>query len=91
MNHELLAEMLGVAREKKIEKQILKKRKFDFFFSLSPLSYPQKMSSPFGPAVFPAIGNIYTNVLFHYIEKKLLEKTRVFATYSDFLIFFNYE
>ena len=32
MNHELLAEMLGVAREKKIEKQILKKRKFDFFF-----------------------------------------------------------
>ena len=31
LNHELLAEMLGVAREKKIEKQILKKRKFDFF------------------------------------------------------------
>ena len=48
----------------------------------------EKNFSPFSPAVLPAIGNIYTNVLFHYIEKKLLEKTRVFATYSDFLIFF---
>ena len=29
---------------------------------------PQKNFSPFGPAVWPAIGNIYMNVLFYYIE-----------------------
>ena len=28
---------------------------------------PSKKSSPFGPAVMSAIGNIYMNVLFYYI------------------------
>ena len=27
-----------------------------------------KNISPFGPAVLPAIGNIYTNVLFYHID-----------------------
>ena len=29
---------------------------------------PSKNVSPFGPAVWPVIGNIYTNVLFYYID-----------------------
>ena len=28
----------------------------------------KKNFSPIGPAVWPAIGNIYTNVLFYYID-----------------------
>ena len=33
--------------------------------------FPKKFS-PFGPAVWPATGNIYTNVLFYYIEDRWL-------------------
>jgi len=29
---------------------------------------PSQNVSPFGPAVWPAIGNIYGNVLFYYID-----------------------
>ena len=29
---------------------------------------PSKNVSPFGPAVWPALGNIYTNVLFYCID-----------------------
>ena len=29
---------------------------------------PSKNVSPFGPAIWPAIGNIYTNVLFYFID-----------------------
>ena len=31
-----------------------------------------KNVSPFGPAVWPDIGNIYTNVLFYYIDLLLI-------------------
>ena len=31
---------------------------------------PQKKISPFGQTVLPAIGNLYTNVLFYYIDFK---------------------
>jgi len=47
-------------------------------FCASPLLYffflprhpwvPSKSFSPFCPAIWPAIGNIYTNVLFYYID-----------------------
>ena len=30
----------------------------------------QKKFSPFGPAVWPAVGNTFINVLFYYIEDR---------------------
>ena len=39
---------------------------FEFFLLYPRL--PQKKFSPLGPTVWSRIGNIYTIVLFHYIE-----------------------
>ena len=50
-----LAEGPGIDRGKKNWKNVEK------------MSVPKKIS-PIGPAVWPAIRNIYTNVLFHYIR-----------------------
>ena len=39
---------------------------------MSSPDYPlvsTKKFNPFDPAVWPAIGNIYTNVLFYYIDR----------------------
>ena len=33
--------------------------------------FPEKKISPFGPAVWPAIWNIYTNILFYYMNLQL--------------------
>jgi len=46
------------------------KKKFYFFSRLHPLANPEcpQNFSPIGPAVWPAIRNIYTNVLFYYID-----------------------
>ena len=74
----LLAEGPGVARGKKklefffLKRKILKQKKIGFFILKHPAGTPvstQKLS-PFGPAVWPAIGDIYkyTNVLFYYID-----------------------
>ena len=48
--------------KKYFEKKVLKKLNF--------LAYdtPTTNISPFGPALWPARGNIYMNVLFYYIE-----------------------
>ena len=40
---------------------------FDLFYPGIPLG-SLKNFTPFGPAVLPAIGNIYTNVVFYYIN-----------------------
>ena len=44
-----------------------------------------KNVSPFGPDFWPAIGNIYTNVLFYYIDilifSNLLEKRIILSTF----------
>jgi len=60
----ILAEVHGVALG---IKNNLKKEYFDFFSICyprnTPTRFPQKIN-PFGPAVLPARGNIYTNILF---------------------------
>ena len=57
-----LAGVPGVARG--LKKRILKRKKS----TKNCLWVPSKSFSPFGPAVWPAIHNIYTNVLFYYID-----------------------
>ena len=62
----ILAEGPGVAREKNNN---LKKKVIEFFEPMSPPGYPwvsTKNVSPFVPAVWPAIGNMHTNVLLYY-------------------------
>ena len=65
-----IAEGPGVARRRKIEQQYEKNKgfkKIEFFKRMSTPSHPcvsTKKISPFGPAVWPARGNIHTNVLF---------------------------
>ena len=67
--YNLLAEGPGVARGKKIlKKKKFRKIKFWIFFSLCHPWVSTKNFSPIGPVVWPAIGNIYTNVLFNYID-----------------------
>ena len=36
-----------------------------------------KNFNPSGPAVWPAIGNIYTNVLFYFIDSNVVQPSRV--------------
>ena len=57
---------------------------------MSPPGHPwvsKKNFIPIGPAVWPAIGNIYTNVLFYYIDvyKNLLQYLWTYL-YSLFLV-----
>ena len=66
------------------KKQFLKKIKFYFFKPAIPRA-PMgalKNVSPFGPAVWPAIGKIYTNVLFLYKEKDIQKIHKVIILYS---------
>ena len=49
------------------KKNIFKKILHKFVIPRLPMS-AYKNVNPFGPAVWPARGNIYTNVLFHYIN-----------------------
>ena len=60
-----------VACEKKILKKFVKKKFWKNLFQICLAYNPwvsTKSFSPFGPAVWPAIRNICTNVLFYYIE-----------------------
>ena len=55
--------------EKKPKKNYFEKKNWIFLAYVTPrppLSVHKKFS-PNGPAVWPAIGNIYTNVLFYYV------------------------
>ena len=66
-------EVPGVARG--IKKSDLKKWKNYILLPILPQGYPwvpSKNISPFGSAVWPAIRNIYKNVLFYYIDKLLM-------------------
>ena len=50
------------------------------FFSMSPPGDPwvsTKNFSPFGPAVWPARGNIHTNVLFYYLDIRISRKKSI--------------
>ena len=68
LKHNIQAEGLDIAREKK-----KLRTNFEFFIAnctpRPPLSV-QKNFSPIGPAVWPALGNIYiyTNVLFYHLD-----------------------
>ena len=55
----------------RVKKMYKKIQILNFLMPMSPTGNRQvstKNVSPFGPAVWPAKGNIYTNVLFYYIN-----------------------
>ena len=56
------------------------------FYPISPPGYswvPPKNFSPFDPAVWPARGNIYMNVLFCYVERIYRSNFYLFVCMSD--------